>query len=312
MLETPHWAGIPATGGLDRLERRKQFSLLIVRSDGARVFRVRLPRYLLRVAAVGVTVLVVAIGGLVGDWRVSRGRVREAAGLFRELEAQRATIDGFNRQVADLQREVSSWRELRARIWEPFGPDAEPKVRGTGIGGPRATPPSEPSGAPASSEEMHRLAAAVVDEGESLRALDRLISRAGKALASLPSRWPVRGAVNSEFGNRPSPWTRGGEFHSGIDIGAERGTPIQAPAAGTVAFAGTHSEYGLTVMVDHGQDLRTIYGHLSKITVAPGQTLARGGQIGFTGNTGRSSGPHLHYEILVKGRPVNPRAYFWN
>ena len=294
------------------MDCRKQFGLLVVRSDGARVFRLRLPRPFLRVAAVGVTILVAAFGGLVGDWWVSRARLREAADLFRELEAQRATIDGFNRQVAELQREVSGWHELHARIWEPFGPDAEPKVRGTGIGGARATPPREPPGAPARSEEMHRLAAAVVEEGESLRALERLISRAGKALSSLPSRWPVRGAVNSEFGTRPSPWTRGGEFHSGIDIGAERGTMVHAPAAGTVVFAGTHSEYGLTVMVDHGQDLRTIYGHLSKITVASGRTLARGGEIGLTGNTGRSSGPHLHYEILVKGRSVNPRAYFWD
>ena len=96
-----------------------------------------------------------------------------------------------------------------------------------------------------------------------------------------------------------------------MDIGAERGTLIHAPAGGTVTFAGTHSEYGLTVMVDHGQELRTIYGHLSKIGVSLGQTIARGGEIGLTGNTGRSSGPHLHYEILVKGRSVNPRAYLW-
>jgi murein DD-endopeptidase MepM/ murein hydrolase activator NlpD len=159
---------------------------------------------------------------------------------------------------------------------------------------------------------MDRLADVVHEEGENLRALERLISRASKALASLPSRWPVRGAVNSEFGGRRSPWAKGSEFHSGIDIGAERGTPVHAPAAGTVTFAGPHAEYGLTVIVDHGGDLRTIYGHLSKIGVTLGQKLARGAELGLTGNTGRSSGPHLHYEILVKDRPVNPRAYFWD
>jgi len=87
---------------------------------------------------------------------------------------------------------------------------------------------------------------------------------------------------------------------------------VVAPAAGTVAFAGTHAEYGLTVILDHGENLRTVYGHLSRLDVSQGRTVARGTELGLTGNSGRSSGPHLHYEILVDGRPVNPRAYFWD
>jgi murein DD-endopeptidase MepM/ murein hydrolase activator NlpD len=294
------------------LDRPKQFTLLIVRADGARVFRLNFPRRLPLVLLAVATVVVAAIGVLAGDWWLARTRMREAGGLLREVAAQRATLAGVNRRLAELQEEVESWRELHARIWEPFGPDAAPKGRNTGIGGAGATLPDQPSGRPASSEDLRRLTEAVLEEGESLRALERLISRAGKALASLPSRWPVRGAVNSEFGGRQSPWTKSGEFHSGIDIAADRGTPVLAPAAGTVSFAGTHAEYGLTVIVDHGQDLRTIYGHLSKINVTPGQAIARGSEVGLTGNSGRSSGPHLHYEILVKNRPVNPRAYFWD
>jgi len=118
--------------------------------------------------------------------------------------------------------------------------------------------------------------------------------------------------VNSEFGTRTSLGGKAREFHGGIDIGAERGTLIRAPASGTVAFAGTQAEYGITVILDHGQDIRTVYGHLSKLHVKAGQTVERGTLIGLTGNTGRSTGPHLHYEVLVKGQPVNPRAYLWN
>lgn len=294
------------------MDRRKQFCLLVVRGDGSRVLRISFPRRLPIVVAAAGTVLVVAFSILANDWWSTRTKMLQARGLFRELAGQRATIDGFNRKVGELQREVSSWRELHARIWEPFGPNSDPKTGGTGIGGARATPPGPPPDRAQPSDELNRLTATVVEEGESLRALERLITRAGRALASLPSRWPVRGTVNSEFGNRQSPWTRGGEFHSGVDIGAERGTTVHAPAGGTVTFAGTHTEYGLTVMIDHGQELRTIYGHLSKIGVSLGQTIARGGEIGLTGNTGRSSGPHLHYEILVKGRAVNPRAYLWD
>lgn len=293
------------------MDRRKQFCLLVVRGDGARVFRLSFPRRLPLLLAASITVLAVGVTVLASDWWSTRTKMQQVSGLFRQLDAQRATIEGFNHQVAELQKEMSNWRELHARIWEPFGPDIAPKTRGTGIGGARATQPNEASAGTVPRDELGRLTASVMEEGDSLRALERLISRAGKALASLPSRWPVRGAVNSEFGNRRSPWTKGSEFHSGMDISAERGTVIRAPAAGTVSFAGTHAEYGLTVIVDHGHDLRTIYGHLSKIGVAQGQAIVRGGEIGYTGNTGRSSGPHLHYEILVKGQAVNPRAYLW-
>jgi murein DD-endopeptidase MepM/ murein hydrolase activator NlpD len=287
------------------LDRRKQFSLLVVRGDGARVLRFSFSRRFPLSVLGGLILLVTAFGVLAGDWWFMRTRTQDVLSLFRELDARRATIEGFNQRVAELQKEVASWRELHARIWEPFGPDAAPKGQGTGIGGPRATPPGQPPTQTAPSEELSRLAESVMEEGESLRALERLITRAGRALASLPSRWPVRGAVNSEFGNRKSPWAKGLEFHSGMDISAERGTPVRAPSAGTVAFAGTHSEYGLTVILDHGLDLRTI-------VVPLGQKVERGTDIGVTGNTGRSSGPHLHYEILVKGRSVNPRAYLWD
>ena len=161
-------------------------------------------------------------------------------------------------------------------------------------------------------DELERLAESVAEQGESLKALDRLVFRAGKALAALPSRWPIRGAVNSEFGMRQSPWSSGTEFHSGIDIRAQHGTPIRAPAGGIVTIAGPYQEYGITVILDHGQDIKSVYGHLSKTNVKPDERVERGTVVGWSGNTGRSTGAHLHYEILVKGQSVNPRAYLWD
>lgn len=302
------------------MDRRKHLSLLILRGDGTRVVRVSFPRRLSLIVVAGLTVVVAALAVLVGDWWITRVRVQELGVLLRQVDVQGATITTLKGRMAELQKEIGSWRELHARIWEPFGPDAAPRGRATGIGGARVADaggerPRSPGQSPASvgpSDDLDRLTEVVQQEGESLRALERLISRAGRVLSSLPSRWPVRGVVNSEFGGRQSPWTKDGEFHSGMDIAAERGTLVLAPAAGTVTFAGTHAEYGLTVMIDHGGDLRTIYGHLSRISVVPGQKIARGGELGLTGNTGRSSGPHLHYEILVNNRPVNPRAYLWD
>ncbi len=293
------------------MKARKQYSLLIVRGDGARVVRFNFPRPAAVGAFVVVAVVVSALGALFGDWVQLRQLTREAKTFSQQLADQRATIDASNHRVAELRQEMAGWRELHARIWEPFGPELRPGGRDRGIGGGSLRPDRVP-GRLSPKDELERLTESVMEQGENLRALDRLMSRAGKALAALPSRWPARGAVNSEFGARLSPWTTATEFHSGLDIRAERGTQVRAPAAGTIVFAGTQPEYGITIIIDHGQDIRSVYGHLSQMAVKQGDRVERGGLVGLTGNTGRSSGPHLHYEILVKGQPVNPRAYIWD
>ena len=160
-------------------------------------------------------------------------------------------------------------------------------------------------------DDLERLTGVVKEEGDDLRSLERFLSRATRVLAALPSRWPVRGPVNSGFGGRASPWSSGPEFHSGLDIGAPVGTQVKAPAPGTVVFAGTHPEYGQTLVVDHGNETKSLYGHLSRLSVTVNQTVQRGDVMALTGNTGRSSGPHLHYEIQVKGQAVNPTSYLW-
>jgi len=290
--------------------RRGQFSLLVVRGDGVRVVRFNFARPLALAGVITLAAGVSIVGALIGDWLQLRQLTRESVTFAAQIAEQRKTIDDFNRRVGALRKEVGAWRELHAHIQEPFGPEAGRASRDRGIGG--ATTASLPTGGLSVSDELNRLTETIMQEGENLRALDRMMTRASKALAALPSRWPVRGSVNSEFGNRKSPWTSEAEFHAGIDIGANRGTPVQAPAAGTVVFAGAAPEYGTTVIVDHGQEIKSLYGHLSQLSVKAGQKVERGTLLAYTGNTGRSSGPHLHYEILVKGRAVNPRAYLWD
>jgi biotin carboxyl carrier protein len=313
MPETGGGAGDPTdlSGESAPVNHRKRFSLLVVRGDGARVVSLAFSWRWVLAAGLLLLLGVSTVGALAGDWWQARQRLADVAALVQQLEHQRAVIAGFNARVAELRAEIAGRRELHARIWEPFGPDMPPRAARSGIGGRSLR--SEPSGpVDAVTEELNRLAASVMEESESLRALEQLISKAGQALVALPSRWPLRGAVNSEFGRRQSPWSAEREFHSGIDIAAERGTPVRAPAPGTVVFAGPQGEYGLTVIVEHSPDVRTVYGHLGKLLVKPGQRVERGMDLALSGNTGRSSGPHLHYEILVKGQPVNPRAYLWD
>lgn len=128
--------------------------------------------------------------------------------------------------------------------------------------------------------------------------------------ASLPTIWAHMGKINNEFGFRRSPFGgRSYEFHSGMDIDGERGDSVIAPANGTVTEAGWKGGYGQMIEIDHGNGLKTRYGHLSKIEVAAGDTLTRGQLIAFVGSTGRSTGPHLHYELRLNDRPINPRRF---
>lgn len=289
--------------------QRGRFSLLIVRGNGERVLRFNFARSVAVGAVLSLAVGISTVGVLVGDWLKLKELTRDATTFASTIAQQRATIDATNHKLAQLRQEVGSWREMHTRIQEAFGPDVNRGHRDKGIGGATTAPERFPT-APA--DELNRLTEAIKEEGDSLRALDRLMARASKALATLPLRWPVRGSVNSEFGRRPSPWTKAAEFHSGIDIKAQTGTPVHAPASGTVVVAGPAQEFGNAVILDHGQNIRTLYGHLSKVSVRVGQKVERGTLLALSGNTGRSSGPHLHYEIYVKGQSVNPRAYLWD
>ncbi|MBX3283375.1 MAG: M23 family metallopeptidase [Acidobacteria bacterium] len=125
-----------------------------------------------------------------------------------------------------------------------------------------------------------------------------------------PSIWPHEGKINNEFGFRRNPFGgRAYEFHGGMDIDGERGEQVFAPAGGTVIKAGWSGGYGNMIEIDHGNGLTTRYGHLSKIEIAVGDTITRGQEIGLIGSTGRSTGPHLHYEMRFNDRPVNPRHF---
>lgn len=130
--------------------------------------------------------------------------------------------------------------------------------------------------------------------------------------ASTPSIWPTDGWVTSDFGYRRSPFTDRREFHKGLDIAGPSGTPIYATAKGRVIASGRDGAYGLTVTLDHGAGIVTNYAHLQSIAVKDDQSVSRGELIGFMGSSGRSTGPHLHYEVRLNGIPVDPMRYILN
>lgn len=131
-------------------------------------------------------------------------------------------------------------------------------------------------------------------------------------MSSTPSIMPAKGWISSHFGYRKYPFTGDVSLHEGMDIAASSGTPVYAPANGKIVFAGYKQGYGKVIVIDHGYELSTLYGHLSDIMVSRWQKIERGQVIGSIGNTGRSSGSHLHYEVRISNVPVDPAKYILN
>lgn len=171
-------------------------------------------------------------------------------------------------------------------------------------------------------QELHAAGgpARPVDSGAALAVLDaktallerevQIFDKVARLRGKTPSLWPVVGKLETGVGGRHNPFTgRGWEYHEGQDIDATFGTPVLAAASGKVIVAQSQRGYGNVVYIDHGNGLSTRYGHLSAINVTVGQSITRGQTLGLVGSTGRSTGPHLHYEVRINNQPVDPRAY---
>lgn len=135
------------------------------------------------------------------------------------------------------------------------------------------------------------------------------VERREALAAATPSIWPVTGWLSSGYGSRSDPFTGSSDFHTGIDISAAQGQPVRATADGVVTTARTMGNYGKLVVLDHNFGISTRYGHLSRFTVSEGQLVSKGDIVGYVGSTGRSTSPHLHYELLLNGRQANPLRY---
>lgn len=135
------------------------------------------------------------------------------------------------------------------------------------------------------------------------------MARGTDKLAVMPSIWPINGTVTSRFGWRNSPWGGGSEFHAGIDIANSIGTPVVAAADGKVVQSAWSAGYGNIVQIDHGNGMTTIYGHNSRNAVTAGQNVKKGQVISYVGSTGRSTGPHLHYEVRINDTAVDPSRF---
>lgn len=274
---------------------------MVVRGDGHCVRWISLPGRLATTVVALTALAVIASGAAlfhyVRLYREHASLVATNDYLVRHAQA----LAPLRRRLLEVRDEMRTWEALHAEAWKSLG--GRERAAAVGIGGPG---PGGSIGGKAL-DDIEVLLAHVREESRRLRALAHATRETGAFLAALPSRLPLRSGLNSPYGPRLSPWTGEPEFHVGVDLAANPGTPVKATAAGVVRFAGTTEVYGQNIVLDHGAGVASRYGHLEKIGVTRGQRVERGQLIGLTGNTGRSTGPHLHYEVLVNGRPVDPR-----
>ncbi len=157
--------------------------------------------------------------------------------------------------------------------------------------------------------DLESLGQEITSRERSLRELKKFLEDKRSLLASTPTIWPVKGLITAGYGYRRSPFTGQRELHEGLDIAAPLGSPIVATADGIVSFAGPLASFGNVVFINHGHGFTTFYAHTSTIRAKEGQSVKRGEVVAFVGMTGRTTGPHVHYEVQVNGSTVNPMKY---
>jgi murein DD-endopeptidase MepM/ murein hydrolase activator NlpD len=321
----------------------ERYTLILVTDELSPVRRLQISRRSIRRAAgAGLCAALLLTIGLV-DWIRLRVEAVEVTVLREEAKRHQGELAELGTEVGGLSDELERLRELERKVRVIANlPGAMREARvpeqpGQGGGDEFTEPllaPSQPQPEASASEDdlgavatpdgrMDPAALARVQERarhlasqvptRKLSLLDLLDGLEGQTqkLAATPSIWPTSGYVTSGYGNRISPFTGRTQFHSGLDIAADFGTIVVAPASGRVVLSGDNGALGRMVELDHGYGVRTHYGHLTKALVKRGQTVGRGEPIGTIGSSGRSTGPHLHYGVEVNGRTVDPTDYIF-
>jgi murein DD-endopeptidase MepM/ murein hydrolase activator NlpD len=284
------------------------YTLIVVPHAKARFRKfqvsVRLTKWVL--GAFGVLALVLV--GILTHYTWIAVEVAEIRRLRVENLALATKARAYEENAGQLQAKVLQLQNIVNKLGIMAGLEQSlPDPSLGGVGGLTRNETTPPSVDIAST--LHNLDQTVGTLSRKSTKLELYFSEQREVLASTPSIWPLRGYLSASFGNRIDPFTGMRDFHPGIDISVPRGTRVTAPADGVVVFCGTKGGYGNIIAIDHGYGTVTRYGHLDGFNVRPGQRVKRGDVIGFSGNTGRSTAPHLHYEVWVHDQMRNPIEY---
>ena len=289
--------------------RKRYYILFVSRDDEGQLRKIPIPLHYAYVFVMGAFIGMLSITGMAGSYTrmllktISFNKVRA------EKEQLKDRYSKLEKVVENKDVQVASLGSLASEVSTLYGLKGEPSLRASaeGSGDEQVAQSLDQFSALRSTAMSGAATIGISMAGVSGR--HNLTTADWLRISQAPNVWPVEGRITGSFGERIDPFNGEGAFHRGVDISTNYGTPIIAPADGEVIYAAPYAGYGKLIELDHGHGFITRYGHMSAFAVNNGQSVHRGDIIGYVGLSGRSTGPHLHYEVWVNNVPVNPYKY---
>ena len=288
---------------------RRQHTIIFVPHARAKFRQFRVSSRLLVGATLFVLVSValgVTFGGL---WLSSFRKNREMTALAAENRDLRGRTGVLHDKLERVEKQLAEFEERTRRLSLVAGLTGLHDTGTGGVGGLTGAPLDPAASSDLAANEVVRRSSLLTTR---LALVERRLSTQADQLSLTPTLAPTVGVLTAGFGGRTDPFTGSSEFHTGLDISTPVGNKVVAPGNGTVVKVGWENGYGRLIEIAHGFGINTFYGHLQGVRVAEGQRVHRGDLIGIVGTSGRTTGPHLHYEVRVEGKPVDPLAYVLN
>lgn len=287
--------------------QKRFYILFVARGDDGQLRKISIPVHYLYVFVIGAAIGFLSLTGIASSYTRMLVKVSRYNQLRTEKEQLKDRYSKLEEVAKERDVQVASLGSIASEVSALYGLKSQPALVSA------SQKEIQDSDVKSSIDQLSALRTSALTGATSVGISLGMTRNATTAdwyrANSAPNLWPVEGQVTGSFGERIDPFNGEGAFHSGVDISSAYGTPIIAPADGVVTFADFMGGYGKAVMVDHGHGIATRYGHLSGFAVTTGQHVHRGDVIGYVGLSGRSTGPHLHYEVRINDTPVNPYKY---
>ncbi len=300
---------------------REYFNILIFGQKTSKTRHLRVHRKTFKVIFYLLTFIFLSSTFFFCDYIQIKKKAIELDRLRQETEAQKSQIRFFSGRLEDLEKQLSKLKDFdkKIRIIANLEKGQESTTM-LGMGGPSPSDIREKLKSEKDDNgliqqmktDVERLRSEASSQEESLSELEKLLNDKREVLVHTPSIWPTTGWVTSGFGFRTDPFTGLTQMHEGVDISNRVGTPVVTPADGIISDAGKDLVHGRILVISHGFGMTTRYSHLSKVMVRVGQKVKRGDKVAEVGMTGRTTGPHLHYEVKLNGISANPMRYILN
>jgi len=279
--------------------QKRFYILFVARGDDGQLRKISIPVHYLYVFVIGAAIGFLSLTGIASSYTRMLLKVSQFNQLRTEKDQLRNNYSRLEQVAKERDLQVASLGSIAGEVSALYGLKSSGQIQDADVS--------------SSLDQLHALRTSALS-GATMVGLTMGLTRNATTADwvranAAPSLWPVEGQVTGSFGERIDPFNGEGAFHSGVDIGSSYGAKIIAPADGIVTVTEAMGGYGKAIIIDHGNGISTRYGHLSGYAVTTGQRVNRGDVIGYVGESGRSTGPHLHYEVRINDTPVNPYKY---